>query len=893
MGEVVLARQLNLDRLVVVKRVTDLKSQRNLRALVDEARIAARLNHPNIVAVLDVVDTAEQPMVVMEFVAGVSLRDLIEDAPAGLPLEVALPITLDLLRGLHYAHGVRSGEAIGVVHRDVKPRNVMVTFAGVTKLIDFGISRWLADDGGWEATSVSGTRGYMAPEQQRGHRVDGRADLYAVGVTLREMLTGRPPIDDTGNADLPAREIPEPSLRAIVDRACADQPEDRFGDCAVMIAAIERFASAAAIPISVSQVERWTSARFADRKAFLEHDASHPRRTKPPTTPTIAEGPARGSKPVQIGPQVHLAVLALEGEPWLASVTERLLHRHVRARIERRYQLTADGPRVDVTARQTGSGFQLDASKDGQVFASVTAASLSEATDEIVRELDARAADQPTVPADTEELARMRRLDARSVTAYRRYRNVLDAYLGNAFANTRVLAQLAEAAIDDDPEWPRPYALLITLFGLSTSDATSTIATARARCTANRDPRGMRLLDLIEVMRRDQLELAYQQLSVLFQEDPTDALVGMTLLRQAMVTQELDDAGAIASVCHQHHPDLWFGFDVADCLTRTGRTRDAERVIREYAAARPESISVVVELVRIEAAAMRTAEAARHAAALLSIHGEQSDHLTELFEAMIASGQLSHARRMAERLLLGSPLERARGRYRMAVIAVFEGKFAAANNSLRKAIGANRAFGMESELTQCLELGRAIASVVGDAASHRKLTAELADVYANVIGDPSCAAIVRHELAVLDGKLEIEPHLESLEGAARDLARTRMLRHVALVDPAFSRAAVDSGFASNDDNTASYVALGICARREGELAIARRSFETARRLWSSVSSNQPSPYHAVLAQYHLASTLAELGDAPAARLHYEAFLRAWGDADRPIAEVALARKAIA
>ena len=92
MGEVVLARQLNLDRLVVVKRVTDVRSQRSLKALVEEAKIAARLNHPNVVAVLDVIDTAEQPLVVMEFVSGVSLRDLIEEAPTGLPLEVALPI---------------------------------------------------------------------------------------------------------------------------------------------------------------------------------------------------------------------------------------------------------------------------------------------------------------------------------------------------------------------------------------------------------------------------------------------------------------------------------------------------------------------------------------------------------------------------------------------------------------------------------------------------------------------------------------------------------------------------------------------------------------------------------------------------------------------------------
>jgi tetratricopeptide (TPR) repeat protein len=889
MGEVVLARQLNLDRLVVVKRVTDTSSQRNVRALVEEARIAARLHHPNIVSVLDVIDDG-QPLVVMEFVAGVSLRDLIEDAPDGLALEVALPIAVDLLRGLGYAHGVKSGDAIGVVHRDVKPRNVMVTFSGVTKLIDFGISRWLEGDGNWEATSISGTRGYMAPEQQRGHRIDGRADIYAVGVTLREMLTGRPPIEDTGNAPTKPREIAEPYLRTIVERACAEQPEDRFAECGELLAALEAFAAAANLALSVTQVERWTSSRFADRKAFLEHDAARPRRPKPPTSPTIPEG----ARELQLGTRLQLIVRVLEGEPWIAGVTERLLHRHVRAAEDRRYHLvsTAGQQRIEVTCRAVTAGFQLDAIADGSVLASVTGASLFDATREIVRALDALAVEQPSLPAEPDELAEMRRLDARSVRAYRRYCKVIDSYLTNAFANSRQLASTLEDAIAEDAEWPRVYAVLVVLYGISTPDATSTLATARARCPQDRDPRGHRLLAALDLLRRDHHEVARDALSGLFHEDPTDPLIGMLLLRQSLITQELDEAGAVARKCQQHHPDLWFGFDVAEVLYRTGRVAEGEQAIRGYAAARPENVSTVVELVRIEASALRTAEAARHAANLLSIHGEQPDHLTELFEAMIASGQLAHARRMVERMLLGSALERARGRYRMAVIAVFEGKFAAAHNSLRKAIDANRPFALESELSQCLELARVIARVVGDLPAQRRLTGELADTHANVVKDPASAAIFRHELALLDGHVEVEPHLAGLEGAARDLARTHMLRNVALVDPSLARSVVDAGFAGNEDNTASLLALGICARREGELAIARKSFETARRLWSSVLSNQASPYHAVLAQYHLASTLAELGDAEGARAHYEGFVRAWGDADRPIAEVALARKAL-
>jgi serine/threonine protein kinase len=218
MGEVLLARQINLDRLVVIKRAVNGQSGRELRALVDEAHVAARLHHPNIVSVIDVIGVAANPMVVLELVVGVSLRELIDRTPDGLPVDVALTIITDVLRGLAYAHAVSGGEnVVGIVHRDVKPRNVMVTFAGVTKLIDFGISRWL--EAAPTDRTTSGTRGYMAPEQERGEPVDGRADQYAAGVTLREMLSGSPLRDEP---DAPtSRVIKSSALSSIVERATA------------------------------------------------------------------------------------------------------------------------------------------------------------------------------------------------------------------------------------------------------------------------------------------------------------------------------------------------------------------------------------------------------------------------------------------------------------------------------------------------------------------------------------------------------------------------------------------------------------------------------------------------------------------------------------------------
>jgi Tfp pilus assembly protein PilF len=117
-----------------------------------------------------------------------------------------------------------------------------------------------------------------------------------------------------------------------------------------------------------------------------------------------------------------------------------------------------------------------------------------------------------------------------------------------------------------------------------------------------------------------------------------------------------------------------------------------------------------------------------------------------------------------------------------------------------------------------------------------------------------------------------------------------MLRAAAVADCGSPHKAVAAGFSAFEENTASLVALGLCALRLRELELARRSLERATQIWSSMLSTQNSPYHAVLARFHLAGVVAELGDLAGARGWYEAFLRCWGDADRPIPEVASARK---
>jgi predicted ATPase len=277
MGEVFLAQQVNLNRLVVIKQVLASRANdQHVRALLEEARVAARLHHPNVVNVLDVSRDGETPFVAMEYLAGVTLREMIERAaPRALPLEIALPITLDVLRGLAYAHGVRTGKHVGVVHRDIKPRNVMVTYAGIAKLIDFGISRWLGD--GEAEVAVSGTRGYMAPEQHDRAVITGAADQYAVAVTLYEMVSGALPrggdatqIDKPGvGGEFVARVPIDPELDAIIACALEVDPAHRWADCAAMAHALESLARRRGLPMSAADVQRWLLHHFPQ-----EHEAT-------------------------------------------------------------------------------------------------------------------------------------------------------------------------------------------------------------------------------------------------------------------------------------------------------------------------------------------------------------------------------------------------------------------------------------------------------------------------------------------------------------------------------------------------------------------------------------------------------------------------------------------
>src|ERR1019366_2677376 len=195
MAEVFRARDIRLDRIVAVKTLRDdlARDQTFQARFRREAQSAASLNHPSIVAVYDtgedMMGPTPVPYIVMEYVDGRTLRDLLRDDRRLLP-ERALEITDGVLRALDYSH------RNGIVHRDIKPGNVMLTRNGEVKVMDFGIARAVSDTQATmtQTAQVIGTAQYLSPEQARGERVDARSDLYSAGCLLYELLTGRPPV---------------------------------------------------------------------------------------------------------------------------------------------------------------------------------------------------------------------------------------------------------------------------------------------------------------------------------------------------------------------------------------------------------------------------------------------------------------------------------------------------------------------------------------------------------------------------------------------------------------------------------------------------------------------------------------------------------------------------
>jgi serine/threonine protein kinase len=243
MGEVFVAQDLRLEREVALKLLrADLAERDGMRERVlSEARLAARLTHPHVVAVLDTGEQDGRPFVVMERLSGRTLRDELAAGPMGP--EQARDIGLQVLRALGAAH------ELGIVHRDVKPGNVLDAGVGTWKVADFGIAKWVhADDTLTGTGELLGSPWYVAPERLDGHQAGPAADLYGVGVLLYEALSGRRPFegDDPialaaaikeGRYEPPPAEA-DPAIVSVIERAMRSDPAERFADAEEMADAL-------------------------------------------------------------------------------------------------------------------------------------------------------------------------------------------------------------------------------------------------------------------------------------------------------------------------------------------------------------------------------------------------------------------------------------------------------------------------------------------------------------------------------------------------------------------------------------------------------------------------------------------------------------------------------
>ncbi|HEU4867295.1 MAG TPA: Stk1 family PASTA domain-containing Ser/Thr kinase [Actinomycetota bacterium] len=395
MAEVFVARDSMLDRLVALKLMHPefARNEAFIERFRREAQAAASLNDPRIVAIYDWGSDAGTYFIVMEYVEGNTLAEIIK-ASGPLPISKATKIAIDVLGGLHLAH------LKGIVHRDVKPANIAITVGGQIKVMDFGIAR-AAHDGAMTVTQtgmVIGTASYFSPEQAQGKPVDARSDIYSVGIVLYEMLTGVVPFkgespvavaykhvtEDPAPPRSLAEDIP-PALEAVVMKAISKNPDNRYQTALEMCRDLERVlrgeqVEATPLMSSSERTAMMGAAPYADPGPYAQPRPSYetgPERTSvlppagpPPRRAPAARGVAKGLVTVAVLVAIGIAVMAyfMLSETQVPDVTvpkvtglpleeaERLLNDEgLESRVARR-QPSADVPALAVISQDPEDG---------------------------------------------------------------------------------------------------------------------------------------------------------------------------------------------------------------------------------------------------------------------------------------------------------------------------------------------------------------------------------------------------------------------------------------------------------------------------------------------------------------------------------------------------------
>lgn len=287
MAEIYLARMLmnGVEREVVLKRLMpELQNdQEFVQMFYDEANIASQLAHPNIVQIFELGELDGSLFIGMELLRGVNLRDILarlHQRAEALPPHLAVRIASNCLAALHYAHDFRDakGRRLNVVHRDVSPQNIMVTFDGVVKLVDFGVAKAEGRLHQTRAGLIKGKFAYMSPEQVGGGQVDGRSDIFALAEVFYEILLKRHPFYAQSDMEVLRAILDKdpphpcsldgsfpPSLGEILIKAMRKAPGDRFADAGAMQDALERFLQEQRTPATTTMLARFMSDLYRER----------------------------------------------------------------------------------------------------------------------------------------------------------------------------------------------------------------------------------------------------------------------------------------------------------------------------------------------------------------------------------------------------------------------------------------------------------------------------------------------------------------------------------------------------------------------------------------------------------------------------------------------------
>jgi serine/threonine protein kinase len=283
MAQVYLARQIGaggFSRDVVVKRILPhlTTDEMFVQMFLDEARIAARVSHPNVVQIFEIAQHLDQYLIVMEYVAGADLAALLRLAKKlelQVPYPVVLHIVAEMCAGLYAAHSSQdlNGQVSPIIHRDVSPHNLLISGAGIVKLSDFGVARASGNRSTTPNSSVKGKPAYLAPEQFKNGQIDHRVDIFAAGLVLYESLTGErafyypdnraASFNALVNAAAPSiathrQDVPE-QVQAVLEKALAKDPNERYMSALEYQRDLEKVISDHGAVVTAVEISRWFS----------------------------------------------------------------------------------------------------------------------------------------------------------------------------------------------------------------------------------------------------------------------------------------------------------------------------------------------------------------------------------------------------------------------------------------------------------------------------------------------------------------------------------------------------------------------------------------------------------------------------------------------------------